>query len=60
MEWVLWGFGGLLGVVAVIIGIAAWTVLVRDRDDPNKGVRKHRRPGRMPRSDPRRGVPRSR
>jgi hypothetical protein len=60
MEWVLLAFGGLVAIVAVIIGIAAWIALRRDRDAPNQGVRMHPRPGKMPRSDPRRGVPKSR
>ncbi|GAA5066690.1 hypothetical protein N0B44_03575 [Roseibacterium beibuensis] len=60
MEWLLWGFAGLAAVVAVILGIALYVVLIRDRDTPNQGPRKHARPGRMPRSDPRRGVPKSR
>lgn len=60
MEWMLLAFGGLVAVVAVIIGTAVYIVLIRDRDAPNQGLRKHSRPGRMPRSDPRRGVPKSR
>ncbi|MBY6200938.1 hypothetical protein KUV65_06160 [Maritalea mobilis] len=60
MEWLFWGFAGLVAVVAAIIGVALYVVLIRDRDAPNQGPRKQPRPGRMPRSDPRRGVPKSR
>ena len=60
MEIVLWGFGALVAIVAGIIGVAAWVVLRRDRNAPNLGVPRKPRPGTMPRSDPRRGVPKSR
>ncbi|HOZ33748.1 MAG TPA: hypothetical protein PLM52_12790 [Tabrizicola sp.] len=59
MEWVIWGFGGLAALVAAIIGVAAWIVLRRDRNLPNAGIDKRRRP-KTPRSDPTRGVPKSR
>lgn len=60
MEIVIWGFAALVAVVAGIIGTAAWIVLRRDRHKPNEGVRMKPPPGAMPRSDPRRGVPKSR
>ncbi len=60
MQWMLWGFAGLAAGVAVIIGAAMWIVLWRDRDKPNQGVQMRPRAGAMPRSDIRRGVPKSR
>jgi hypothetical protein len=56
MQWVLWGFGGLLAVVLVIIGVAA-RVAMRGAGN---GAGLRRRRTTTPRSDPRRGVPKSR
>ncbi|NCO85836.1 MAG: hypothetical protein GW886_04305 [Rhodobacterales bacterium] len=60
MEWVMWGFGALMLIVAVIVGVAAWVAFRRDGHLPNSGVRMKRPTGGMARSDPRRGVPKSR
>lgn len=60
MEFVIWAFGGLAAVVGVIIGVAAWIVFWRDRDANNTRVRHKRRPGKAPKFDAGKGVPRSR
>jgi hypothetical protein len=60
MELVIWGFGGLLAVVAAIIGIALWRVLWRDRGLPNEGLRKESPARQHARRTIPRGVPKSR
>ena len=60
MEWVIWGFGGLLAVVVAFIGVALWRVAWRDRHLPNQGLRKESAARRHARATTPRGVPKSR
>ncbi|WP_430447947.1 hypothetical protein [Rhodophyticola sp.] len=60
MEWVIWGFGSLLALALMIIAVAAWRSLVRDRHEPNLGPQRMSDARRAARRSMPRGVPKSR
>ncbi len=60
MDIMFWAFGAVAVLALGIIAVAGYVVFWRDRGVANSRVRAKRRPGKEPRSSPRRGVPKSR
>lgn len=60
MEIMFWAFGAIATVAIAIIAVAAWVVFWRDRNAPNARIRSKRRPGKEPRSSPRRSMTKTR